>query len=494
MTTVNDELNSSNSTLHQLGNDLENLLDSTILPIVMVDSALCIRRATPMAETIFKVLPTDLGRPISDIRASFDLDLKPLLATVVRDLVNIDREVQDEQGHWFRLQIRPYRTLDNRIDGATLVLLDIDVIKKLNQELIDTAEFTQLIVETMPEPVLVLTSDLRVRLANEAFYDCFRVTPSETLNQFVYSLGSGQWNGLSLRVFLEEVLPQHRNFAGHEVEYDFPDIGPSNFLLSGRYMDQGPEAPLILLALADITQRKKTEAALIEAEKLSVASRLASSIAHEINNPLEAITNLLYLASNDDDPETMKGYTVQALQELGRLSHITQQTLRFHRQPTKPSDVKISELIESLLLLFGGKLAANRIVVNRQFMEDRTVWCFAADLRQMFANLITNAMDAMSAGGSLTIRIRALVDWRDRTRKGVRVTLADSGTGMNLEVRQRIYEAFFTTKRGTGTGLGMWVSAQIVDRLRGDLRVWSSQRPDCSGTTFSLFLPTSASN
>jgi two-component system CheB/CheR fusion protein len=495
LTTVNDELNSSNSTLHQLGNDLKNLLDSTILPIVMVDSALCIRRTTPMAETIFKVLPSDIGRPISDIRAAFDLDLKPLLTSVIRDIVNIDREVQDEQGHWFRLQIRPYRTLDNRIDGATLVLLDIDVIKKLNQELIDTAEFTKSIIETMPEPVLILTFDLRVRLANEAFYDCFRVKPPSTLNQFVYSLGTGQWNKPELRILLEEVLPQRKDFAGHEVEYDFPNIGVKTFLLSGRYMDQGRDAPpLILLALADITQRKKTETALIEAEKLSIASRLASSIAHEINNPLEAITNLLYLASNNDNPEIMKEYTGQALQELSRLSHITQQTLRFHRQSTEPSEVRVSELMESILMLFGGKLAANRILVTRRFVEDPPVWCFAADLRQVFANLISNSIDAMKAGGPLTIRIKTSVDWRDRARRGLRITLADSGTGMSLETRHRIYEAFFTTKRETGTGLGMWVSAQIVERLQGDLRVWSSQRANSSGTTFSLFLPIAASN
>jgi two-component system CheB/CheR fusion protein len=493
LTTVNDELNSSNSTLHQLGNDLKNLLDSTILPIVMVDSALCIRRTTPMAETVFKVLPSDIGRPISDIRAAFDLDLKPLLTSVIRDIVNVDREVQDEQGHWFRLQIRPYRTLDNRIDGATLVLLDIDVIKKLNQELIDTAEFTKSIIETMPEPVLILTFDLRVRLANQAFYDCFRVNPSSTLNQFVYSLGTGQWNKPELRMLLEEVLPQRKDFAGHEVEYDFPDIGVKTFLLSGRYMDQGQDSPpLILLALADITQRKKTETALIEAEKLSIASRLASSIAHEINNPLEAITNLLYLASSGDHLETMKEYTAQALQELSRLSHITQQTLRFHRQSTEPSEVKVSELMDSILMLFGGKLAANRVLITRHFTDDPPVWCFAADLRQVFANLISNSIDAMKTGGPLTIRIKTSVDWRDRTRPGVRITFADSGTGMSLETRNRIYEPFFTTKSETGTGLGMWVSAQIVERLQGDLRVWSSQRANSSGTTFSLFLPIAA--
>ena len=183
-------------------------------------------------------------RPISDgpsptFKRHIDLDLKPLLTTVFRDIVNIDKEVQDEQGRWYRLQIRPYRTLDNRIDGATLVLLDIDGMKKLNQELIDTAEFTQSIVETMPEPVLVLTSDLRVRLANQAFYDCFRVKPATTVNQFIYSLGTGQWNKSELRNLLEEILPQRKDFAGHEVQYALSGYRHQNLLTERTLHEPG---------------------------------------------------------------------------------------------------------------------------------------------------------------------------------------------------------------------------------------------------------------
>jgi two-component system, chemotaxis family, CheB/CheR fusion protein len=490
LTTVNDELNSNNSTLHLLGNDLKNLLESTVIPIVMVDNDLRIRRMTPTAETVFKVLPSDIGRSITDIRQDLNVDLNPLLTTVLRDVVDLEQEVQDQQGHWYRLQIRPYKTLDNRIDGAVLVLMDIDVIKKRNQELVLAAEFTKSIIDTMPEPVLVLSADLRILMANQAFYKSFEVEPKATLNQLVYDLGDGQWNKPDLRVLLEEVLPHDRDFLNHEVIYDFPGIGWKSFMLSGRYMVQEPDAaPLILLSLTDMTKRKKIEAALIQAEKLAIASRLAASIAHEINNPLEAITNLLYLASKDDDATAPRSYAAQALEEVGRVSLITQQTLKFYRQSTAPSSVQISEILDSLLVLFSGKLLANKISVHRQYREGPPLLCLAGDLRQIFANLILNAIDAMVSAGSLTLRVSASVDWRNRERPGLRTTIADSGIGMNPETLSKIYEPFFTTKNETGTGLGMWVSTQLVERLQGDLRVWSTTRPGKSGTTFSLFLP-----
>jgi two-component system, chemotaxis family, CheB/CheR fusion protein len=490
LTTVNDELNSNNSTLHLLGNDLKNLLESTVIPIVMVDNDLRIRRMTPMAETVFKVLPSDIGRSITDIRPDLNVDLKPLLTTVLRDVVNLEQEVQSQQGRWYRLQIKPYKTLEGRIDGAVLVLMDIDVIKKRNQELILAAEFTKSIIDTMPEPVLVLSADLRILMANHAFYQAFEVEQEATLNELVYTLGDGQWNKPDLRVLLEEVLPHDRNFFNHEVIYDFPGIGWKSFMLSGRYMVQEPDTPpLILLSLTDMTKRKKIEAALIQAEKLAIATRLAASIAHEINNPLEAITNLLYLASNGADAETAKSYAAQALEEVGRVSHITQQTLKFYRQSTAPSSVQISEILDSLLVLFNGKLLANNISVHRQYREGPPILCLAGDLRQIFANIILNAIDAMKSGGSLTMRVSASLDWRNQERPGIRTTIADSGTGMDTETLRKLYEPFFTTKGETGTGLGMWVSTQLVERLQGDLRVSSTMRPGRSGTAFSLFLP-----
>lgn len=490
LTTVNDELNSNNSTLHLLGNDLRNLLESTVIPIVMVDNGLRVRRMTPTAETIFKVKPVDIGRPITDFKVDLNVNLKPLLAKVLGEVVAVEREVQDQHGHWYRLQIKPYKTLDNRVDGAVLVLMDIDVMKKRNQELVVAAEFTKSIIETIAEPLLVLNSELNVLMANHSFYDSFGIRPETTIGQMVYDLGRGQWSKPELRSLLEEVLPRDRAFVNHEVVFKFPGVGWRSFMLSGRYIVQDSDVtPLILLSLMDMTERKKIEAALIQAEKLSIASRLAASIAHEINNPLEAITNLLYLASTGEDSVATKAFATQALEEVGRVSHITQQTLKFYRQSSAPSSVKISEILESLLVLYHGKLLANKVEVHRQFQDGPPILCLAGDLRQIFANVIANAIDAMMGGGTLTLRVRASRDWRNNERRGVRATIVDSGTGMTAETMHRIYEPFFTTKNELGTGLGMWVSAQLVERLQGDLKVRSRTTEGKSGTAFSLFLP-----
>jgi len=222
------------------------------------------------------------------------------------------------------------------------------------------------------------------------------------------------------------ILPHDRNFLNHEVIYDFPGIGWKSFMLSGRYMVQEPDAaPLILLSLTDMTKRKKIEVALIQAEKLAIASRLAATITHEINNPLEAITNLLYLASTGDDAAAAKSYAAQALEEVGRVPHITQQTLKFYRQSTAPSSVQVSEILDSLLVLYHGKLLANNISVHRQYREGPPILCLAGDLRQIFANIIANAVDAMKSGGSLTMRVGASFDWRNQERPGIRTTIAD---------------------------------------------------------------------
>ncbi len=194
LTTVNDELGSSNFELNLLSNDLTNLLDSTIIPVVMVDRGLCIRRMTPAAEKIFKVIPQDVGQRITDMGPEVDIDLKPLLLSVIQDVVSIDREVRDHDGGWYRLQIKPYKTLDGKINGAILALVDIDAIKKSNEQLKIGGAFTSSIIETMPAPILVLTADLQVKAVNHAFCDMFQVTPEATLNEFVYDLGNGQWD------------------------------------------------------------------------------------------------------------------------------------------------------------------------------------------------------------------------------------------------------------------------------------------------------------
>ncbi len=487
---INGNASDPNSVFHLLEGEFGPLLASDVIPVVVVDSDLCIRHMSPMAETTFNVVPSQVGQSITDVQTDFDVDLKPLLKAVIGDVVNVDREIRDHQGCWYRLQIRPHKTLDGRVDGAVMILVDIDAVKRCNRELIDAVELTNSIIETVPEPVLVLNADLRVVLANRSFYDTFNVAPESTIDHHIFTMGDGQWNKPEFRILLDGVLPDRQDFLNHPMEFDFPGAVRKSFMASGRYIVQDQDAaPLVLLTLADITQLKKTESALIKAEKLSVASNLAASIAHEINNPLHAVTNLLYLASTGEDPDDAKEFVTLALQELAHVVEITKQTLKFYRQPTVPSWLQVSAVLDSLLALYKGKLLLKNIVVMRQYQDAPPILCMEGDLRQIFANIIANAVDAMASGGKLTIRVRRSCDWRNRAAAGLRATFSDSGIGMKTATRLKIYEAFFTTKNAEGTGLGMWVSAQLIDRMKGDMRVRSSIRPGRSGTSFSLFLP-----
>jgi two-component system CheB/CheR fusion protein len=241
--------------------------------------------------------------------------------------------------------------------------------------------------------------------------------------------------------------------------------------------------------LADVTHRKLTEEAMLRTEKLAVAGRLAAAMAHEINNPLEAVGNLLYLISISETSDAVRSYATKALDELMRISMVTQQTLQFHRQTGTPTITHLSEVITVVLSLFRTKLRAAGIAIQVRSSREEGVRCMPSELQHIFANLVSNAIDATPHGGRLVIRLRPSLDWRNGKTNGMRVTFADSGTGMNRATMRRIFEPFFTTKAETGTGLGMWVVSQLVNRRHGDVRLWSTQREGCSGTAFSIFLP-----
>jgi PAS domain S-box-containing protein len=247
----------------------------------------------------------------------------------------------------------------------------------------------------------------------------------------------------------------------------------------------------------DASDRKRSEEALRRSEKLAVTGRLAASIAHEINNPLEAITNLLFLLRNFSDlPEGAQQYASMAEYEVRRIAEITQQTLRFYRQPTQPARATLSELLDSVLSLYQGRISALDIRVERDYDPELSLFCFAGEIRQVFANLVGNAVDASSAGGRLLLRARHSHDWKNPAQTGIRFAIADTGAGMEPEIREHIFEAFFTTKEVTGTGLGLWVSHEIILKHHGLMRVRSraatqgnGKPPATVGTVFEVFIP-----
>lgn len=254
-------------------------------------------------------------------------------------------------------------------------------------------------------------------------------------------------------------------------------------------MDESGEVRAISAAVLEVTQLRKTEKALLQSEKLAAVGRLASSISHEINNPLEAVTNLLYLVQRVGGlPEEARSYLSLAQDELVRVSQIATQTLRFHRQANKPTRVTAAQLVDAVLNLFAGRLLNSGIHVEAGYSTAALILCFENDIRQVLNNLISNAMDAMRTGGRLFVRAHDAVN-PVTGEVGVRITVADTGTGMSANTQRRLFEPFFTTKELNGNGLGLWISREIVDRHCGRLTFRSKQGEVLHGTVSALFLP-----
>jgi signal transduction histidine kinase len=231
-----------------------------------------------------------------------------------------------------------------------------------------------------------------------------------------------------------------------------------------------------------IEQYARAQEALLRSEKLAVTGRLAASIAHEINNPLEAVTNLLFLMRGEAS-DRQKQYLAQAEQELARVAEITKQTLRFYREPSQPTATPITTVLDSVLMLFGRRLVSAEIKVERRERAPAaTVLSTPGELRQVIANIVGNALDAMRTGGCLRIRTA-------RAGRSVRLTVADTGMGIPKEVLPTIFEPFVTTKGATGTGLGLWVTAEIIKRNGWKIRVRSCSRPGHTGATFYIVIP-----
>ena len=243
----------------------------------------------------------------------------------------------------------------------------------------------------------------------------------------------------------------------------------------------------------DISERKRAEEALRASEKMAATGRIAATISHELRNPLDSVLQLLYLvkqSSNLGDVERRQLELVD--QELHRMTEVAQQTLAMHRQPRSMVPTNVAKLIDGVLLLYGKKIRSQNIQIERRYEWQGEVPGFPAELRQVFTNLIVNAVDAMPAGGGLMVHVRR---YREPLagKQGVLVALVDTGTGMSRKTRNHLFEPFFSTKGEKGSGVGLWVSSGIIQRHNGKIRVHSDDRKGRSYTCFEIFLPEAAS-
>jgi PAS domain S-box-containing protein len=240
----------------------------------------------------------------------------------------------------------------------------------------------------------------------------------------------------------------------------------------------------------DITEQKRTEHALRTTERLASVGRLAATVAHEINNPLEAVMNLVYLAKHRAVRNDVREFLAEAEEELDRVSHMTKQTLGFYRDTTSPIAITVGALLNPLVAVFGPRSRNKGVDICPEILDDPEIYAVPGEIRQLIANLLSNSIDAVQAGGQIRIRVSgARARYQDEPLSGARITIADSGPGIPAELRRRLFEPFFTTKKDVGTGLGLWVCKSIVDKHHGSIRVKSSTEPGRSWTVLSVFLP-----
>ncbi len=394
---------------------------------------------------------------------------------------------------WINLVAAPIFDDLREVVGGIVAISDIDSQKQADTDLRRSNERFRLLLENASVGVIIGDPDGRISYANPVILDLLGYSAEDVEN------GAMRWNLLSPSEFSDaERLALERLLAigkseSYQREFLAKDGRLVPFLIGATVLpsqDGSRNSTEIALFLTDMSKQKKTESALIQSEKLAAVGRLAASISHEINNPLESVTNLVYLARQDTEvPDNIQDLLNKADLELRRVSQIVAQTLRFHRQATNPRKLTLEELLEPTLGLYQGRIANSQIDLKVEHRDSAAITCYEGDVRQVLNNLIGNAIDSMRLGGCLTIRTGRTRRWR-RGTEGARISVADTGHGIPPEIARHIFEPFYTTKGLSGTGLGLWISSGIIKKHGGHLQLRSQTQPHRHGTVFSLFLPT----
>lgn len=406
------------------------------------------------------------------------------------------RQAKDGRVLNVSLTISPIRNERGTVIGASAIARDITERKHSEEELRLSRQALQeselrfrSLVQNSSDIITILEGDGTIRYESPSIERILGYKPEELVGKNAFDLAHPDD-----RPRIMEIFQANLSFPGSitpiEVRFRHNDGSWRTLEATGNNLLQEPGVAGIVVNSRDITERKRAEDVLHATEKLATTGRLAAAIAHEINNPLEGVTNLLYLLENHPSLDaTARRYARMAQEEVARVARIARQTLAFYREPAAPVEVDVGEVVNGLLELYEHKLQTRKIALDKRLESPSLITASPGEVRQVLSNLLSNAMDAVPERGGIKVQVFHSRDWRHSWQQGVRINVADNGHGIPREHLRHIFDPFFTTKGEKGTGLGLWVSHGIVQKYGGSIHVRSSVRPFHSGTCFSVFFP-----
>jgi two-component system CheB/CheR fusion protein len=467
LSTVNDELRQRNQDLGEANNDLNNLFSSANLPIIVLSSDLRIRRFTVAAERVLNVIPTDIGRPIGHLNLNIPIpDLESLILEAIDSMSIKEREVQDREEHWYCLRVRPYRTTDNRIDGAMLLFIDIDSFKDIDRlstllSDVDTARhFAEGVVQSAPWPLLILDHQLHVSQANSMFYQFFQTTPEDTEQQLVFRLGNGTWDIPELHRLLAETISDDSQFHDVEITQEFPRIREKSLRLNARRVGRDEQATdVVLLGLQDITAHRQTEAEIAAA--LREKDMLLREIYHRVKNNLQIVSSLLALQADTITDQSVRDVFQESQQRIQAMALVHQRLYASENLTHIDTITYLQHLVGDLSRIYDPE---GHITYDIQAAGEMNLDT-AIPVGLILTELISNAFKYAFPGGRsgqirVTLRTQAEGRWQ--------LVVQDNGIG--------IPEDLNITHIGS---LGLTLVHDLVSQLNGTVQLDRS-----GGTTF----------